>query len=73
MALACNTNGNVYAGGYFSTMGGQARNNIAALDASSGAATASTLETGAGCFDPEQAAEFARQVEIAELKPVATR
>src|SRR5664279_3516967 len=38
-----------------------------------GAATASTLETGAGCFDPEQAAEFARQVEIAELKPVATR
>jgi 1-phosphofructokinase/tagatose 6-phosphate kinase len=38
-----------------------------------GAATASTLETGAGCFDLEQAAEFARQVEISELEPVATR
>ena len=29
-----------------------------------GAATVSTLETGAGRFDPEQAAEYARQVEI---------
>jgi 1-phosphofructokinase/tagatose 6-phosphate kinase len=37
-----------------------------------GAATASTLETGAGCFDLDQAAEYARQVEIVELKPVAT-
>jgi 1-phosphofructokinase/tagatose 6-phosphate kinase len=37
-----------------------------------GAATASTLETGAGRFDLEQAAEFARQVEISELQPVAT-
>ena len=36
-----------------------------------GAATASTLETGAGCFDPDQAAEYARQVEVSELKPVA--
>ncbi|MGD0273799.1 MAG: 1-phosphofructokinase family hexose kinase [Gaiellaceae bacterium] len=36
-----------------------------------GAATASTLETGAGRFDPEQAVEFARQVEISELQPVA--
>ena len=36
-----------------------------------GAATASTLETGAGRFDTMQAADFARQVEIAELKPVA--
>jgi 1-phosphofructokinase family hexose kinase len=42
-----------------------------ALSQAVGAATASTLETGAGCFDPEQAAEFARQVEISELKPVA--
>jgi 1-phosphofructokinase family hexose kinase len=37
-----------------------------------GAATASTLETGAGRFDSEQAVEFARQVEISELQPVAT-
>jgi len=44
-----------------------------ALREAVGAATASTLETGAGCFDLEQAAEFARQVEISELKPVATR
>ena len=36
-----------------------------------GAATASTLETGAGCFDPDQVAEYARQVEVSELKPVA--
>jgi 1-phosphofructokinase/tagatose 6-phosphate kinase len=36
-----------------------------------GAATASTLETGAGRFDSEQAVEFARQVEISELQPVA--
>ena len=35
-----------------------------------GAATASTLETGAGRFDLDQAAEFARQVEISELQPV---
>jgi 1-phosphofructokinase family hexose kinase len=38
-----------------------------------GAATASTLETGAGRFDPEQAADFARQVKVAELQPVATQ
>jgi len=38
-----------------------------------GAATASTLETGAGCFDLEQAAEYARQVEISELEPVAAQ
>jgi fructose-1-phosphate kinase PfkB-like protein len=38
-----------------------------------GAATASTLETGAGRFDLEQANEFARQVEISELQPVAAR
>ena len=36
-----------------------------------GAATASTLETGAGRFDLEQAGEFARQVEAHELQPVA--
>ncbi|HEY5160821.1 MAG TPA: 1-phosphofructokinase family hexose kinase [Gaiellaceae bacterium] len=42
-----------------------------ALSQAVGAATASTLETGAGRFDPERAAEYARQVEISELKPVA--
>ena len=36
-----------------------------------GAATASTLETGAGRFDSERAVEFARHVEISELQPVA--
>jgi 1-phosphofructokinase/tagatose 6-phosphate kinase len=36
-----------------------------------GAATASTLEMGAGRFGLEQAAEFARHVEVSELQPVA--
>ena len=36
------------------------------------AATASTLEPGAGRFDLEKTAEYARQVKISELKPVAT-
>ena len=35
-----------------------------------GAATASILQTGAGCFDIEQAAEFARKVVVRELEPV---
>ncbi len=35
-----------------------------------GAATASTLQTGAGRFDLEQAQEFARRVEVTELQPV---
>ncbi|MGD0166174.1 MAG: 1-phosphofructokinase family hexose kinase [Gaiellaceae bacterium] len=43
-----------------------------ALRLAVGAATASTLETGAGRFDAEQAAEFARRIEITELQPVAT-
>jgi 1-phosphofructokinase/tagatose 6-phosphate kinase len=42
-----------------------------ALRQAVGAATASTLETGAGRFDAEQAAEFARQVEVSELQPVS--
>ncbi len=43
-----------------------------ALRTAVGAATASTLELGAGRFDPEVAAEFAKKVEVSELAPVAT-
>jgi 1-phosphofructokinase/tagatose 6-phosphate kinase len=43
-----------------------------ALSQAVGAATASTLEPGAGRFDVEQTAEYARQVKISALKPVAT-
>jgi 1-phosphofructokinase family hexose kinase len=42
-----------------------------ALRIAVGAATASTLEAGAGRFDLERAGELAKRVEVSELQPVA--
>ena len=44
----------------------------AATSAVVGAGSASTLEVGAGRFDPREASRLAGGVEVAELEPVAT-
>ena len=43
-----------------------------ALRSAVGAGSASTLQVGAGRFDPREAGRLAGGVEVAELEPVAT-
>ena len=44
-----------------------------ALRSAVGAGAASTLEIGAGRFDPREAGRLASAVEVTELEPVASR
>jgi 1-phosphofructokinase family hexose kinase len=48
------------------------RTNEESLRAAVGAGAASTLEVGAGCFDPRQAGRLQAGVELSELEPVVS-